>query len=110
VNETDQTINQQRHWHFSDPRALLLTPWLLRIKVYAMKFSKVQFTSEQDAARALHGLMQRGRVTGLRDGTFLIPAPALEWLTEHGIPHRVLQTLNQDDVLQAIRDNLASPV
>lgn len=75
-----------------------------------MKFAKVQFASDADAAKALHGIMQRGRITGLRDGSFIIPAPALEWLTQNNIPFKTIETLNQDDVLQAIRDNLAHPV
>jgi hypothetical protein len=75
-----------------------------------VKFAKVQFASDADAAKALHGIMQRGRITGLRDGSFIVPAPALDWLTENNIVFRVVERLNQDDVLQAIRDNLAHPV
>jgi hypothetical protein len=47
-----------------------------------MKFAKVEFPSDDAAAKALHGIMQRGKITGLRDGTFLVPEPALEWLKE----------------------------
>jgi len=75
-----------------------------------VKFAKVQFASDADAAKALHGIMQRGRITGLRDGSFIVPAPALDWLTQNNIPFRMVETLNQDDVLEAIRDNLAHPV
>ena len=75
-----------------------------------MKFAKVQFASDADAAKALHGIMQRGRITGLRDGSFIVPAPALDWLTENNISYQLVETLNQDDVLQAIRDNLAHTV
>ena len=75
-----------------------------------MKFAKVEFALESDAARALHGIMQKGRITGLRDGSFIIPSLALTWLTQNQIPYRLIQTLNQDDVLQALRDNLADPV
>ncbi len=75
-----------------------------------MKFVKVEFPSEKDAGEALVGLMRRGRVTCLRDGTFIVPLPALNWLAEHGIPHSVVQRLNQDDVAQALRDLLAHPV
>ena len=74
-----------------------------------MKFVKVEFRSEQDAGAALVGLMRRGRVTCLRDGTFIVPLPALNWLEEHRIPHNVVQRLNQDDVAQALRDLLAHP-
>jgi hypothetical protein len=75
-----------------------------------MKFAKVEFGSDEDAAKALYGIMQRGQITGLRDGSFIVPAPALEWLAEHQIPCRVLQMLNQDDVVQTLRDHLAHAV
>lgn len=75
-----------------------------------MKFAKVEFASDDDAARALHGIMQRGRITGLRDGTFIVPAPALDWLNENRIPYKVVQMLNQDDVVQTLRSFLAQPV
>ena len=74
-----------------------------------MKFVKVEFATEDDAGVALVGLMRRGRVTCLRDGTFILPLPALKWLEENRIPHTVLQQLNQDDVTQALRDLLAHP-
>ena len=75
-----------------------------------MKFVKVEFPSEKDAGDALVGLMRKGRVTCLRDGTFILPFPALKWLQEKNIPHSVVQELNQDDVTQALRDLLAHPV
>ena len=75
-----------------------------------MKFAKVEFPSEDAAAKALHGIMQRGRITGLRDGTFIVPAPALEWLDEQRIPYKVVERLNQGDVVQTLRDHLTHPV
>ena len=75
-----------------------------------MKFARVEFVSDEDAAKALHGIMQRGRITGLRDGSFIVPAPALDWLNEEGIAFKVVQLLNQDDVLQTLRNHLAHPV
>ena len=75
----------------------------------AVKFVKVEFPSEADAGSALVGLMRRGKVTCLRDGTFILPLPALKWLKERRIPHSVVQELNQDDVTQALRDLLAHP-
>jgi hypothetical protein len=75
-----------------------------------MKFVKVEFPSEKDAGAALVGLMRRGRVTCLRDGTYILPLPALGWLEEKRIPHTVIQRLNQDDVTQTLRDLLAHPV
>jgi hypothetical protein len=71
-----------------------------------MKFAKVEFPSDQDAGTARVGLMRRGRVTCLRNGTFILPWPALEWLQENKIPHNVLQQLSQDNVTQTLRDLL----
>jgi len=75
-----------------------------------MKFARVEFVSDEDAAKALHGIMQRGRMTGLKDGSFIVPAPALDWLNEERIAYKVVQMLNQDDVLQTLRDYLAHPI
>ena len=75
-----------------------------------MQFAKVEFASDDAAAKALHGIMQRGQITGLRDGTFIVPAPALAWLDEQGIPYKVVAKLNQGDVVQTLRDHLAHPV
>ncbi|MSU64374.1 MAG: hypothetical protein EXS31_18625 [Pedosphaera sp.] len=75
-----------------------------------MKFAKIQFESKAVCARALHGLMQRGRVTVLRDHVFIVPAPALEWLAAGQLPFTLLETVNQDNVLQTLRNHLAHPV
>jgi len=75
-----------------------------------VKFAKVEFDSELDAAKALHGIMQRGRITGLRDGTFIVPSPALDWLKEQKIAYKLVKTLNHDDVVQTLRDHLTHPV
>jgi len=75
-----------------------------------MKFAKIEFASEADAAKALHGLMQRGKVTVLRDYSFIVPMPALKWLDGQKIPFKLLESLNQDNVLQTLRDHLAHAV
>ena len=75
-----------------------------------MKFAKVEFESESDAAKALYGLMQRGKVTVLRDHSFIVPLPALDWLKEQKIHFKLLEQLNQDNVVQTLRDHLACPV
>jgi hypothetical protein len=54
--------------------------------------------------------MQRGCVTVLRDQMFLVPAAALEWFDAEGFTYTLLQNFHQDDVVQALRDNLAHPV
>ena len=81
-----------------------------RLFLAKMKFAKIEFADDDDAARALHGIMQRGQLTGLRDGSFIVPAPALDWLKEQRIPHKLVQMLNYDGVVQALRSHLAHPV
>lgn len=75
-----------------------------------MRFSKIEFKTESDAAKGLYGIMQRGRITGLRDGSFIVPNPALTWLDSQGIQYSIVQQLNQDDVIQTLRDHLAHAV
>ncbi len=75
-----------------------------------MKFVKVEFGSESDAANVLCGIMQRGRITGLADGTFIVTEPALAWLNVELIPCKIVQKLNHDDVVQTLRDTFAHAV
>ncbi len=75
-----------------------------------MKFAKIEFASESDAAKALHGLMQRCKVTVLRDHSFIVPEPVLAWLDGAGIAFKLVEQLNQDNVVQTLRDHLAHPV
>ncbi|PWU20768.1 MAG: hypothetical protein C5B50_03180 [Verrucomicrobia bacterium] len=75
-----------------------------------VKFVKVEFPSDEEAGKALVGLMRRARVTCLRDGTFILPLPAVGWLKEQKVAHKIVQELNQDDVTQTLRDLLANPV
>jgi hypothetical protein len=75
-----------------------------------MKFAKVRFDSEDTCAKALKGLASRMRITVLRDETFIVPEPGLEWLKSEGLSYQLLESLNQDDVVQTLRDNLAHPV
>jgi len=75
-----------------------------------MKFVKIQFEDRRVAAKALAGMAQRGRVVGLRDQTFIVPEPALGWLAEHSLGYKLVEHLNQDDVVQALRNHLAHTV
>jgi hypothetical protein len=75
-----------------------------------MKFAKVRFASDDAAAKALKGLATRMRVTVLRDESFIVPEAGLEWLRSEGVSYQLLEWVNQDDVIQALRDNLAHPV
>jgi hypothetical protein len=75
-----------------------------------MKFARIEFNSESDAAKALYGLMQRGKITLLRDHSFIVPMPALDWLKAENIPFKLLEKLNHDNVVQTLRDHLAHAV
>jgi hypothetical protein len=54
--------------------------------------------------------MQRAKVVALRDGILIVPEPAIEWLASEQIPYTLMRWLNQDDVVQTLRNNLAHPV
>ena len=75
-----------------------------------MKFAKIRFDNDDVCARALVGLATRMRVTVLADETFVVPETGLEWLKSETLPFQFVDWMNQDDVLQALRDNLAHPV
>ncbi len=75
-----------------------------------MKLAKIRFESDETCARALKGLASRMRVTVLADESFIVPQSGLDWLESEGLPFQLVEWMNQDDVLQALRDNLAHPV
>ena len=75
-----------------------------------MKFAKIQFEDRDACAKALSGLMQRGRITVLRDQIFIVPEPALEWLASEKLSYKFLQPMNHDYVVQPLRNNLAHAV
>jgi hypothetical protein len=62
-----------------------------------MKFAKVRFESDDICAKALKGLASRMRITVLRDESFIVPEPGLEWLKSEGLSYRLLEWLNQDN-------------
>jgi hypothetical protein len=69
-----------------------------------VKFAKIQFAERNVAAKALVGLAQRSRITVLADHVFIVPDAALEWLTAQTLPYTLLQGVNYDDVIQALRN------
>jgi len=75
-----------------------------------MKFAKVRFESDEACAQALKGLATRMRITVLADESFIVPEAGLEWLKGEGLSFQLLEWVNQDNVLQTLRDNLAHPV
>ena len=68
-----------------------------------MKFAKVHFPSRDVSAKALYGLMQRGKIIGLRNRTFIVPEPALAWLDSEKLPYELVARMNHDDVVQTLR-------
>lgn len=75
-----------------------------------MKFAKIRFESDEVCAQALKGLATRMRITVLADESFIVPEAGLEWLKTEGLPFQIAEWVNQDYVLQTLRDNLAHPV
>jgi len=49
-------------------------------------------------------------VTVLADESFIVPESGVEWLRSEGLPFQVLEWVNQDYVVQTLRDNLAHSV
>ena len=50
------------------------------------------------------------RITVMADESFIMPEAGLEWLKTEGLAYQIVGWLNQDDVLQALRDNLTHAV
>jgi hypothetical protein len=50
------------------------------------------------------------RITVLVNESFIVPEAGLEWLRAEGLTFQILEWVNQDNVIQALRDNLAHPV
>ena len=75
-----------------------------------MKLAKIRFASDDACARALKGLASRMKVTVLADESFIVPEPGVAWLKSEQLPFQIIEWVNQDHVVQALRDNLAHPV
>ena len=75
-----------------------------------MKFAKISFDSEEATAKAYYEMAKRGKVLSLAQDQFIIPEPALVWLREQGFAPTVHEWLNQDDVVQTLRNTLTHPV
>ena len=77
---------------------------------FDVKLAKVKFESDPVCARALKGLASRMQITILADESFIVPEAGVEWLRAEGSTFQILEWVNQDNVIQALRDNLAHPV
>lgn len=81
-----------------------------RSRFAGVKFAKIQFEERSVAAKALVGLGQRCRIVGLPERVFIVPEPELAWLTENALPYKLIEFVNQDDVLQTLRSAPANSV
>ena len=75
-----------------------------------MKFAKIRFETRAERVRAVEALMNRAKVVALKGGIFIVPDLALEWLNAERIGYTLLEKVNQDDVIQALRNTVARPV
>ena len=78
--------------------------------IAAMKFAKIRFAADDVCARALKGLASRMKITVLADESFIVPEAGIDWLKAEQLPFQIMEWVNQDHVVQALRDNLAHPV
>ena len=72
-----------------------------------MKFARIRFKSRDGAVKAYYALARRSKVISLPQDQFIVAQPALEWLEKEHFSPTVLEWLNQDEVLQAIRNPAA---
>jgi hypothetical protein len=75
-----------------------------------MKFAKIRFENRAERVKAVEALMHRAKVVALKGGIFIVPDLALDWLNTQKIAYTLLEKVNQDDVIQALRNTVAHPV
>ena len=75
-----------------------------------MKFAKVKFDSDEVCAEAIHEISRHGQVVMLRGDFFIIPEPAVAWMDSQKISYELVEWMNQDDVVQTLRDTLTHQV
>jgi hypothetical protein len=71
-----------------------------------VKFAKIRFETDEACARALKGLSMRMRITVLADETFIVPEAGIQWLKSEGVSFQLLEWVNQNYVVRALRDKL----
>jgi len=55
-------------------------------------------------------MMQRGKVVALREQVFIVPHRHWTGSLAEQLPYKLVEMMNQDDVAQTLRNNLAHPV
>ena len=75
-----------------------------------VKFARISFPSREVAVQGYYELARRGRVVSLPGGQFIVPEPAVEFLTTVGLAHQVHEWMHSDHVAQTLRDSPAHSV
>ena len=73
-----------------------------------MKLIKMRFPDLQARATGIAAITRRGRVICLPDQTFIVPAPALEFLDQVGLAYDVLAEEGWDSAVRTLRDSAAA--
>jgi hypothetical protein len=69
-----------------------------------MKYIKIQIPDPGECATALVEMSKRGRIDCYRDNVYMVPEPALEFLTGLGITFKELDRGGLDYALKTLRD------
>lgn len=75
-----------------------------------MQMVKIQIRDKRESAKALVEMSRRGRVDCYAEEVHIVPAPALELLTELGITYQELGRGGIDYAQKALRDASAAKV
>ena len=75
-----------------------------------MRYARISFPSREVAVRAYYELARRGRIISLPEGQFIVPEPAIEFLTAQGIAHQAHEWMHEDHVAQTLRNPASAPV
>ena len=75
-----------------------------------MRCAKIKFHSDEVCAEAIHEISRHDQVTMLRGDYFIIPESAVAWLDSQKISYELVEWMNQDEVVQTLRDTLTHQV
>jgi hypothetical protein len=73
-----------------------------------MQMVKIRIPDEKACAKGFAGMIRRGRVECLKDNTFIVPEPALEFLHTLGVSFVELGRGGLDYAQKEIRDSVAA--
>ena len=75
-----------------------------------MKYAKIKFDSDEVCADTIHEISRQHEVTMLRGDFFIVPEPAVAWMNTRNISYELVEWMNRNDVVQALRDTLTHQV